>query len=41
MTLGAPAARRVGGRMCDPAEIAASWDLSELETESSLAAILG
>lgn len=41
ITFGAPVVRGIGGRMADPAEHAALWELSERETGITLASILG
>jgi NAD(P)-dependent dehydrogenase (short-subunit alcohol dehydrogenase family) len=41
ITFGAPVVRGIRGRMADPAEHAALWELSERETGITLASILG
>lgn len=41
ITVGAPVVRGVRGRIADPAEHAALWELSEHETGISLASVLG
>ena len=41
MAFGAPVMRRAKGRMADPAEQAAVWDLAERETGITLASVLG
>jgi Dehydrogenases with different specificities (related to short-chain alcohol dehydrogenases) len=41
ITFGAPVVRGVRGRMADPAEHAALWELSERETGITLASVLG
>jgi hypothetical protein len=41
ITFGAPVVRGVRGRIADPAEQAALWELSERETGITLASVLG